>query len=171
MGHIARYSISTAIPWSGEFWKERLKRIVSFKDQPSVEKFIQTTVYNAFSEWLKEFAENGISAKVNSYEGSMKIEIEIENDVVNNFIYGVKSQSKLVSDYLFTEDNLPDIDENKTYFPKAYFGDSREGYDIQYFTKNELISDVLKHYERFLGIISEERNEMFISSNANRKMD
>nr|WP_288808283.1 hypothetical protein [uncultured Sphingobacterium sp.] len=41
---------------------------------------------------------------------------------------------------------------------------------MQYFTKNELISDVLKHYERFLEIISEEKNEMFISSNANKKM-
>jgi hypothetical protein len=27
-----------------------------------------------------------------------------------------------------------------------------EGYDVQYFTKNELISDVLKHYERFLKL-------------------
>ncbi|MNL40349.1 hypothetical protein D3C87_1626920 [compost metagenome] len=50
-----------------------------------------------------------------------------------------------------------------TYFPKTYFGDSREGYDVQYFTKNELISDILKHYDRFLKIIAEESNEMFIS--------
>ncbi|MGO3804885.1 MAG: BCCT family transporter [Sphingobacterium sp.] len=160
----------SVIPWSGEFWKERLKRIVSFKDRPSVEQFIQTTVHDAFSELLKEFAANGINAKINSYENPKKMEIEIEYDRVNNFIYGVQSQSKLVSDYLLAEDNIPDVDENKTYFPKAYFGDSREGYDIQYFTKNELISDVLKHYERFLGIISEERNEMFISSNAHKKV-
>ena len=55
------------------------------------------------------------------------------------------------------------------FFPKAYFGDSRESYDIQYFTKNELISDVLKHYDRFLDIVSEERNEMFIRSDSYEK--
>ena len=161
---------ASSVPWSGEFWKERLKRIVSVKDRPAVEQFIQTTVQTAFSELSKEFAENGIHAKINSYDNPMRIEIEIEYDVVNNFIYGVKSQPKLVSNYLITEDNFPDIDESTTYFPEAYFGDAREGYDIQYFTKNELISDILKHYERFIEIISEERNEMFITSNANRKM-
>ncbi|WP_236586066.1 hypothetical protein [Sphingobacterium multivorum] len=76
----------------------------------------------------------------------------------------------MVSDYVVEEENLPDIADKKTYFPKSYFGDAREGYDIQYFTKNELISDVLKHYERFLEIISEEKNEMFISSNANKNL-
>jgi len=161
---------ASAIPWSGEFWKERLKRIVSFKDRSSVDNFIETTVKTAFSELQNEFAENGINVKINSHENPKRVEIEIQYDVVNNFIYGVKSQSKVLSDYLLNEDNIPDVDENKTYFPKAYFGDAREGYDIQYFTKNELISDVLKHYERFLEIISEARNEMFISSNANREM-
>lgn len=98
------------------------------------------------------------------------MEIEIRYDLVNNFIYGVKNQVKVVSDYVMEEENLPDLPDKKTYFPKSYFGDAREGYDVQYFTKNELISDVLKHYERFLEIISEEKNEMFISSNANKKM-
>mgnify|MGYP000935910360 CR=1 FL=1 len=57
-----------------------------------------------------------------------------------------------------------------TIFPKSYFGDDREGYDVQVFTKNELISDVLKHYERFIEIISEERNELFVSCDANHRL-
>ena len=80
------------------------------------------------------------------------------------------SDSKIISDYLLNEDNLPDIENNRTFYPKSYFGDDREGYDVQLFTKNELISDVLKHYERFIEIISEEKNEMFISSNINRRL-
>ena len=68
------------------------------------------------------------------------------------------------------EENLQDIDDNQTFFPKSYFGDDREGYNVLLFTKNELISDVLKHYERFIEIISEEKNEMFVSSNTNRKL-
>lgn len=159
----------TAIPWSGGFWKERLKRIVSYKNRPSVDHYIETTVKPAFTELQQEFANNGIETKLNTYKDPTKIEIEIQYDIVNNFVYGVKNESKLLSDYLLNEENHPDIEESKTYFPKAYFGDSREGYDIHYFTKNELISDVLKHYDRFLAIISEERNEMFISSNANKR--
>ena len=163
------FSVST-VPWSGEFWKDRLKQIVSFKSSASVDQFIDTTVKMAFEELQSEFKQNGIEAKIQRLDDPKRMEIEIRYDVVNNFIYGVKNQVKLVSDYVMDEDNLPDLEDKKTYFPKSYFGDAREGYDVQYFTKNELISDVLKHYERFLEIISEEKNEMFISSNANKKM-
>ena len=160
---------ASAIPWSGEFWKERLKRIVSFKDNSSVDKFIQSTVKEGFVELQKEFADNGIEVKMNYGENPTKIEIEIHHGIVNNFIYGIKNQEKTVSEYIINEENLPDLENSTTHYPKSYFGDAREGYDVQYFTKNELISDVLKHYERFLEIISEEKNEMFISSNANQK--
>jgi len=163
------FSVST-VPWSGKFWKERLKNIVSFNDRNSIDHFIETTVKTAFLELQGEFAGNGIEAKINSSENPKRIEIEIQYDRVNNFVYGVKNQPRMVSNYLLNEDNLPDFGENRTYYPRSYFGDAREGYDIRLFTKNELISDVIKHYERFMEIISEEQNEMFISSNANRRM-
>lgn len=163
------FSVST-IPWSGTSWRERLQQIVSFNDKESVSGFINTTVHEAFSDLQKEFAKNGIAAKINFHENPKRTEIEITYDVVNNFIYGVKSDSKIISDFLLNEDNLPDIENNRTFYPKSYFGDDREGYDVQLFTKNELISDVLKHYERFIEIISEEKNEMFISSNINRRL-
>lgn len=161
---------ATTIPWSGEFWKERLKQIVSFSDKKSVVGFIDTTVRDAFLELQEEFSRNDVEAKVNFYENPLRIEIEIKYDVVNNFLYGVKEESRIVSDYLLNEENLPDIEGNQTFFPKSYFGDDREGYDVRLFTKNELISDVLKHYERFIEIISEERNELFIISNTNRRL-
>jgi len=163
------FSVST-VPWSGEFWKDRLQQIVSFKSRESVEEFMKNTVMVAFEDLQAEFKHNGIDAKIQELAQPKRIQIEIRHDVINNFIYGVKSQVKVVSDYVVEEENLPEFDDKKTYFPKSYFGDAREGYDIQYFTRNELISDVLKHYDRFLEIISEEKNEMFISSNANKNL-
>src|SRR5690606_16573354 len=99
-----------------------------------------------------------------------RIEIEIPYDVVNNFVYGVRSEAKEVSEYLLEEDNLPAVDDNRIYFPKSYFGDDREGYDVQLFTKNELISDVLKHYELSIEIIAEKGNSTFISRNSNPRL-
>lgn len=163
------FSAST-IPWSGDLWQDRLKQIVSFHDKEAVVTFIDSTVADAFGELKEEFLKNNIEAKVNASVTPHSQEIEIKYDVVNNFIYGVKSESRIISDYLLNEDNLPDIEGNLSYYPKSYFGDDRDGYDVQLFTKKELISDVLKHYERFIEIISEERNEMFISSNSNRRL-
>lgn len=163
------FSVST-VPWSGEFWKERLKRIISFNDRHTIDLFIEKTAKAAFTELQQEFAKNGIDTKINSAETPKKIEIEIPYDKVNNFVYGVENQSRTISAYLLNEENLPDVEENRAYFPRSYFGDAREGYDVRFFTKNELISDVLKHYERFIEIVSEEKNGMFVSSNANRRL-
>ncbi|GGB83403.1 BCCT family transporter [Dyadobacter sediminis] len=160
------FSVST-VPWSGEFWKTRLSQMVSKKTRRSVEDYINVTVKEAFSDLQKEFALNSIHVKISSGTDPVSLEIEIEHNIINNFKYGVRCQEKLVSEFLMEDKNLPDINEKITYYPKSYFGDTREGYDVQYFTKNELISDVLKHYERFFAIISEEANEMFITSNAN----
>lgn len=163
-------SVST-IPWSGEFWKERLKKIVSFKTKDAVKTFMEDQVLPAFNELKEEFAVNGIAVEINYIPEKLKISLEIHHDIVNNFIYGVMNQKRIVSEYMVDDDNLPDLDSKVTYFPKTYFGDSREGYDVQYFTRNELISDVLKHYDRFLKIIAEESNEMFISSDSNTQIN
>lgn len=161
---------ATTVPWSGDSWKERLERIVSVNTKKSVNDFINSTVKQAFFELHDEFAKNGIQSKINTNENPYRIELEIGYDEINNFIYGVRNESKTISEYLVNEDNLPELDDNKVFYPKSYFGDDREGYDVQLFTKNELISDVLKHYERFIEIVSEEKNEMFISSNTNQKL-
>lgn len=157
----------TTIPWSGNLWKERLKQMLSYETKESVEKFINTEVKTAFEELRQEFSNNGIDAEINMATQPLKIEFEIRHKVVNKFLYGVRASKSKVSEHMVDDENLPDMDSNIRYYPKSYFGDTREGYDIQYFTKNELISDVLKHYERFLSIISEASYEMFVSSQGN----
>lgn len=159
-------SVST-VPWSGEYWKQRLKQIVSFKSREAIDKLIYEDIKTAFLTLKGEFEQNGITAKVETYDNPVRLELAISHDVVNDFIYGVKSEKRVVSTFLVNDENLPDLESKTTYFPKTYFGDSREGYDVQYFTMNELISDVLKHYDRFVNIVAEEANEMFVSSNIN----
>ncbi|MGR7814352.1 BCCT family transporter [Lacinutrix undariae] len=159
----------TTVPWSGSLWKNRLKQIVATKDRASIDIFINTVVKEAFTDLKTEFAANGINATVSYQQNPTTIELEIKHSMVNNFIYGVTTTSKKVATYFGDEDNLPEVQKDGTFYPKVYFGDTRESYDIQYFTKKELISDVLKNYDRFLDIISEEENKMFISSNLNDK--
>lgn len=168
-GYYEKDFSSTTVPWSGEHWRERLRQIVSFNDAKATELYIKTTVLQAFEELTEEFSKSGIEAKINSQNSPQSIEIEIKYGIINNFKYGVKRESKMVSEYLLNEDNLPGLEEELIYYPKSYFGDNREGYDVKLFTKNELISDVLKHYERFVDIVSEEKNTMFISSDANHR--
>jgi choline/glycine/proline betaine transport protein len=160
-----KFSHSTS-SWSGEYWKERLGRILSYKDRHTTDEYLKDTVHKAFEELAHEFGSKGIVATVNFDSTSpVQVEIEIKHDAMTDFRYGVRSQLEKISDFLRNEENAPDIGSMKTHIPMTYFGDDREGYDIQYFTKNEIISDVLKQYERFLSLSSDEKNEIFIGSN------
>ncbi len=59
-------------PWSGLFWKERLKQIISYDDQKSVNEFIENTVKPAFKELQQEFVNNGIEATVHFFRKTQK---------------------------------------------------------------------------------------------------
>lgn len=163
------FSVST-VPWSGKFWKERLKQIVNADARSDVDEFINQIAAEAIHELQQEFMKNGVEAKVTQGSEPKFVEIEIQYDLVNNFLYGIRRESREVPEYFQSEENLTDSGEGEAYFPLAYFGDARQGYDVRFFTREELIADILKHYERFVVIISEGKNEMFISSNANRRI-
>lgn len=160
----SKFSIYT-VPWSGKLWKERLENILSFSGRKTVDGFIKITVKPAFEELQKEFAKNGIKAEVISSTDPQRSEIKIQYDNFNSFVYGVKMDYQKISGYIDEENNMPNPNEGRSYIAKAYFGDNREGYDVQLFTSNELIGDVIKHYERFLSLVTKEKNEMFLRKN------
>lgn len=153
--------------WSGGLWKDRLKQMVGFTSDTTVDQFIRTTAHDAFEELKKEFEEHDIKVKIRTSQNPEQIEFVIAYDQINDFLYGIKTESTRVPDYVTHEKNIPDSIGGMDYIAQAYFGDYRRGYDTQFFTKKELIADMLKHYERYLDLISKSENELFVSINAN----
>jgi choline/glycine/proline betaine transport protein len=102
-----------------------------------------------------------VTAVFSIKEGPLDMALTIKHEQLEDFTYGVRSESKIISEFLMNEDNIPGLDRNKTYIPKTYFGDNRVGYNIEYFNKNEVIADALKQYERFIQLSSEVKNELF----------
>jgi len=153
-----------ATNWSGEFWKERLDHILSYKNKDAVNGFIINTVRPSLEELANAFQEKQIVALVSGSENPFAVEITIKHQVIEDFKYGVKTQSKVISEFLVDEINLPGIKKNSTFIPITYFGDNRPGYNIEYFSQREIIADVLKQYERFIELSSEVKNEMFLDN-------
>lgn len=153
--------------WSGTYWRERLDRIISYQGKSDIHQFLSKTVKVAFEQLADAFKSNGIVAEIKSSltESPHHVEIKIQHENMADFIYGVQNVESNISDYLRSEDNAPEIEHKQIYIPMTYFGDSRKGYDVQYFTKDEIISDVLKQYERFLSLSSDQKNEIFLGQN------
>ncbi|PKK35003.1 transporter [Siphonobacter sp. SORGH_AS_0500] len=155
--------------WSGELWKDRLQRILSFKNQAYVETFIEQVVKPALHELASEFNRKGIRATVHPQENPVGIALTIKHESIEDFTYGVRSQLKTISASLVQEKNIPGVRGTQSYIPETFFGDNRPGYTIEYFNEKEIIADALKQYERFLELSSEVKNEIFTDTTLRRK--
>ncbi len=147
--------------WSGKNWKERLEKIVNPTDRKDIRRFLNKVARPAFSELVTEFESHGLTAKMNFIDGkNPKIEFEVIKENLRNFLYGIECQSRELSDLVVDDANVPNMDESKIYEPITYFIDGRQGYDVQYMTKEELIADVLKQYERFMNLAMDDTHDL-----------
>ncbi|PVX39849.1 choline/glycine/proline betaine transport protein [Pasteurella langaaensis DSM 22999] len=147
--------------WSGDNWKERLEKIVNPTNHKDIRQFLLKTARPAFKELVEEFEEHGLIAQMRFIDGkNPKIEFEVVKENLRNFLYGIECQSRELSELVVEDSNVPNIDESKIYEPITYFFDGRNGYDVQYMTKDELIADVLKQYERFMNLAMDENHTL-----------
>jgi len=153
--------------WDGRHWREQLQQILTFSQKQDVLRFFAEKVRPAFEELRDELSRNGIDADIaEGKRGKFSIELNIPSAQVRNFRYGVAAEKRTISDYLVEDDNTPDVETSFQYIPVTYYSDGRAGNDIQYLSRNEIIADVLREYERYLSIISDDDKSMvFIDKN------
>lgn len=147
--------------WDGRLWQERLRQILTFSQKQDIVRFFKDKVQPAFEQLQQELALNGIQAQIREEtKKGLSLELVIPHDQIWNFRYGVRAEKRTVSDYLVEEDNTPEVASGIQYVPVTYYTDGRTGNDIQYLSKEEIIADVLREYERYLSIVADDNKAM-----------
>ena len=153
----------TSIFWTGDKWKERLEQMMNQTQEKDILRFLKHTVLPAMRELRQELiSKYDLSVQINTLfdQDEPAVELVIQKELMRDFMYGVKSIGREVSEQLINDDNLPHIQHSWTYEPYTYFFDGRVGYDVQYMDKDELIADILKHYERYLSLLDDVGQEL-----------
>ena len=153
----------TSIFWTGDKWKERLEQMMNQTQEKDILRFLKHTVLPAMRELRQELiSKYELSVQINTLfdQDEPAVELVIQKDLMRDFMYGVKSVGREVSEQLINDDNLPHIQHSMTYEPYTYFFDGRVGYDVQYMDQDELIADMLKHYERYLSLLDDVGQEL-----------
>ena len=153
----------TSIFWTGDKWKERLEQMMNQTQEKDILRFLKHTVLPAMRELRQELiSKYELSVQINTLfdQDEPAVELVIQKDLMRDFMYGVKSIGREVSEQLINDDNLPHIQHSMTYEPYTYFFDGRVGYDVQYMDQDELIADMLKHYERYLSLLDDVGREL-----------
>ena len=153
----------TSIFWTGDKWKERLEQMMNQTQEKDILRFLKHTVLPAMCELRQELiGKYDLSVQINTLfeQDEPAVELVIQKESMRDFMYGVKSVRRDVSTQLINDDNLPHIQHSMTYEPYTYFFDGRVGYDVQYMDQDELIADMLKHYERYLSLLDDVGQEL-----------
>ena len=153
----------TSIFWTGDKWKERLEQMMNQTQEKDILRFLKHTVLPAMRELRQELiGKYELSVQINTLfeQDEPAVELIIQKESMRDFMYGVKSVGREVSTQLINDDNLPHIQHSMTYEPYTYFFDGRVGYDVQYMDQDELIADMLKHYERYLSLLDDVGQEL-----------
>ena len=153
----------TSIFWTGDKWKERLEQMMNQTQEKDILRFLKHTVLPAMRELRQELiGKYELSVQINTLfeQDDPAVELVIQKELMRDFMYGVKSIGREVSEQLINDDNLPHIQHSMTYEPYTYFFDGRVGYDVQYMDQDELIADMLKHYERYLSLLDDVGQEL-----------
>ena len=153
----------TSIFWTGDKWKERLEQMMNQTQEKDILRFLKHTVLPAMRELRQELiGKYDLNVQINTLfdQDEPAVELVIQKDLMRDFMYGVKSIGREVSEQLINDDNLPHIQHSMTYEPYTYFFDGRVGYDVQYMDQDELIADMLKHYERYSSLLDDVGQEL-----------
>lgn len=163
--YFSRKLSESTVYWDGSHWQDRLKKIVSVGTLDDFQQFLKQTVDPAFQELRQEFLRNGISVHIQGSDDSQTAcrELIVESGSLRNFIYGIRYRANDVSDTVVGSLSFPTITEEENYEPICYFADGRRGYSIKYMQKDELITDVLRQYERYVKMLAAGKHDLYLT--------
>ena len=141
----------TTLFWNGENWKKRLNQILHRPTKVNIKNFINKTALSALQKISTELKQQEINVEVLSNDNEDYIYLIAKQDNLRDFIYGVKCVKLPTRIFSLREDTIPEKKRTYNYEAVTFFEDGRKGYDIQYLNQDEILKDILKHFERYLA--------------------
>lgn len=146
--------------WSGQHWRKRLEQIVHQSTREDVQRFMQTAVLQAMRDVARELSQRGVAASVHEGDlGEGVLRLTIPDPTLRDFVYGVKAVSRAVPVFIVRE-AARETERDQVFEPMTFFEDGRLGYDIQYLRPEEIIVDILRHYERYRTVSINQQTQL-----------
>lgn len=133
---------------AGVTWQRRLGLLLRAPRETDVRNFIATHVRPALDQVATELSARGRPAEVSDeLNGSVILRSAAEG--MRDFVYGVTLESHPLALLSPLATGKPDL----RYEARTYFSSGSEGYDVMGLTREQIISDVLVQFERYLNLV------------------
>lgn len=136
-----------AYPAAGLTWQKRLGLILHAPTEPEVRTFIAEQIHPALAQVAKEFLARGQDAQVEEGEDGA-IAFRSGTEGLRDFVYGVLVASHPVAVLSSMAAGKPET----RYEARTYFSTGERGYDVMGMTRDQVITDVLVQFERYMSL-------------------
>lgn len=135
------------------FWKKRLANLVDFPPRADVEKFIQSTVFEAMEKVQSELAEKGWPAEVSFDEQNCRSIIEVIKQDQMEFIYEIRLRGYAMPAFAYPEMDR-DVDGDEHYYrAEVFLRRGGQAYDVYGYDRQDIISDILDQFEKYFHFL------------------
>jgi choline/glycine/proline betaine transport protein len=125
-----------------------------------VRRFLAGVVLPAMNEVAAEMQRRGVQAAVSEdLDGEGAVRLTVPDASLRDFVYGVRATRRAVPTFM-VRDAASEGEHRHVYEPITFFEDGRLGHDIQYLRSEEIIADILRHYERYLSLSADQRTHL-----------
>ncbi len=146
--------------WSGAHWRHRLEQIVRDSTEAEVRAYLAKTVVPAMRDVANELGERGVVADLQGDpQQDEALRLVIPDAALRDFVYGVRITRRATATFA-VRDAAPEGKLPYVFEPITFFADGRDGYDIQYLRREEVIVDILRQYERYRATSADSRSEL-----------
>ncbi|MGH3360183.1 MAG: choline BCCT transporter BetT [Nocardioidaceae bacterium] len=130
------------------FWRDRLRRSMSFPGSGDVTEFLRDVAVPAMRDVERELREHDVTAAVDQRDGDEPyVELRAELDEESPFQYRLVPRDVTLPAYRASS-------EQDTYARvEVHLGVGGQGYDVMGYTHTQLIDDMLDQYERHLEFL------------------
>lgn len=142
---------------SGNNWRNRLHRLVSFPGKKEAYRFMANYVNPALEDVASELEKKGLTIKLLKEDDRLELEVLHGEEV--DFFYQVRLVKAIKPVFALGQSaNISAIhDEDMYYRAEVFLAEGSQDYDILGCTKEQIIIDVLNQYERHMQFLHFER--------------
>lgn len=137
---------------NAEEWRDRLQNIVNFPNKSTVENFLDSIVEPAFEAVAEELKASQIDVRVERRERYVALHVKHGDE--QDFVYGVHRRQHQQPDFVFTDSETLDADDEQTYYrAEVHLSEGGQDYDIMGWSKVAVINDVIDQYHKHLHFL------------------
>ncbi len=138
-------------------WKRRLQILAHHPKRAEVERFLRETVAPAFREVATELERQNLNTRVEEGEDG-RIWIEVLHGEEADFYYSVRPRQYEPPAFVLDDTRKERVEALKYYRAEVHLKEGGLDYDIMGLSREEIIHDVIDHYERHYAFMNAMRS-------------